>query len=184
MVSSAILLAFIGDNAFQVDAAEAEAAARAKYPLLFHPNETVEMAFKAGGGIGRDKSYLTTHRLLIKDGKGIGSKRKNYLSIPYDTIQAFSVQSAGVWDGDMELKVWTAGSFTHRIDFAKGQVDLFAVQAYMNSKSKRSRGSLVLHTVQKKCTTPAPGILTHLDTRFSFHLSLSFPFSEHVWRRN
>jgi hypothetical protein len=173
MVSSEVLLAFIGDNAFQVDAAQAEAAAREKYPLLFHPNETVEMAFKAGGGIGRDKSYLTTHRLLIKDGKGIGSKRKNYLSIPYDTIQAFSIQSAGMWDGDIELKVWTAGSFTHRIDFAKGQLDLFAIQAYMNSKSKR--GSLCCTEYSATCL----GLLTHLDSFIP--LPLSFPFSQHVW---
>lgn len=70
---------FIFDNAYSVDAKEAEQQMRKKYPLLLHKQETVILAFKDRGGRGRDKEYFTSHRILIKDGKGIGSKRKNYL---------------------------------------------------------------------------------------------------------
>lgn len=125
---------FLGNNSFQVDASQAEASIREKYPLLLHEKERVELAFKGRGGTGRDKSYFTSHRILIKDGKGIGSKRKNYLSIPYYSIQAFSTETAGKFDGDVDLKVWSTGKDFIKIDFAGGQVDIFAVQQYLNSK--------------------------------------------------
>jgi hypothetical protein len=67
---------FIFDNAYQVDAKEAEDKMRSKYPHLLHEAETVELAFRDRGGKGRDKEYFTSHRILIKDGKGVGSKRK------------------------------------------------------------------------------------------------------------
>ena len=102
---------------------------------LLHANETIELAFKDRGGKGRDKEYFTSHRILIKDGKGVGSKRKNYLSIPYDSIQAFSVQSAGaVMDGDCELTLYPAAAPNVSIDFASANVDIFQVYQFFNSK--------------------------------------------------
>jgi hypothetical protein len=61
-----VLYDFIFDNAYQVDAGEAERNVRVKYPLLLHQEERVELAFKDRGGKGRDKEYFTTHRILIK----------------------------------------------------------------------------------------------------------------------
>merc|ERR1719261_482707 len=100
---------FVFDNAYQQDAAEVEQRVREKYPLLLHQDEKIELAFKGRGGKGRDKKYFTSHRILIKDGKGIGSKRKNYQSIPYTSIQAFSVETAGKFDGDVTVTVWSTG---------------------------------------------------------------------------
>jgi hypothetical protein len=125
---------FIGNNAYTVNAAEAEQSAREKYPLLFHKDERVVLAFVGRGGQGRDKTYFTSHRILFKDGKGIGHKRRNYLTIPYNTIQAFWIQTAGKMDGDSELRLWTTGKMYAGIDFAAKQVDLFAVQQFLNSK--------------------------------------------------
>lgn len=130
---------FIFDNAYKQDAADAERRMRQKYPHLLHADERVELAFKDRGGKGRDKEYFTTHRILIKDGKGIGSKRKNYQSIPYDTILAFSVQTAGsLLDADCELNIWTTGfpSFSH--DFASANVDMFQIYQFLNTKIKWS----------------------------------------------
>jgi hypothetical protein len=130
-----ITAAFVGNNSFQVDAAEAQAKIREKYPLLLHEKESVELAFTGRGGAGRDKSFLTTHRILIKDGKGIGGKRKNYLSIPYSAIQAFSISTAGkLLDGDVELRMWPEGMDQQTIRFAKDQVNIFEVQGFMNLK--------------------------------------------------
>lgn len=57
---------FIFDNAYQVDADEAERKLREKYPKVLHADERVELAFTDRGGKGRDKEYFTTHRILIK----------------------------------------------------------------------------------------------------------------------
>ena len=127
---------FLGNNAVSVDATNEESSVRSKYPLLLHPDEHVEIAFKDRGGAGRDKSYFTTHRILIKDGKGVSGKRKNYLSIPYSSLQAFAIETAGsAFDGDGELKLWSKGSGQQqKIDFAKGSVDMFGIQQFLNSK--------------------------------------------------
>ena len=128
---------FIFDNAYSVDAKEAEQRMRQKYPLLLHEKETVILAFKDRGGKGRDKEYFTSHRILIKDGKGIGSKRKNYLSIPYDSILAFAVQTAGsTLDKDTELEVWSSGYPKICINFSSANVDLFQIYQLLNAKIK------------------------------------------------
>ena len=127
---------FIFDNTYQVDAKEAEDSVRSKYPKLLHEAETIELAFKDRGGKGRDKEYFTSHRILIKDGKGIGSKRKNYMSIPYASITAFSVQSAGaLMDGDCEFSVWSTGGYPKiSIPFSATNVDIYQVYQFLNAK--------------------------------------------------
>ena len=128
------LLAVLGGNAVGIDPNEAEREQREKYPLLLHPEEHIEMAFQVKG-FGRDKSFLTTHRILIKDGKGVGNKRRSYLSIPYNTIQAFAVETAGsILDDDTELKLWTNGKVTIKIEFSKREINVWSIQQYMNAK--------------------------------------------------
>jgi hypothetical protein len=125
---------FIFDNAYQLDAASVEASVRSKYPLLLHKDEQLVLAFKDRGGKGRDKEYFTSHRILIKDGKGIGSKRKNYQSITYKSIQAFSVETAGKFDGDVSIKVWSTGVRYARIDFATANVDIYQLQQFLSAQ--------------------------------------------------
>jgi hypothetical protein len=121
----------------QVDASEAESKMRAKYPLLLHAHETIELAFTDRGGKGRDKEYFTSHRILIKDGKGVGNKRKNYLSLPYENILAYSVQSSSALiDDDTELNVWSNAYPKLSIDFAKSNVDIYKVYQFLNAKTK------------------------------------------------
>lgn len=133
---------YIFDNTYAVDAAEAEKKMRDKYPHLLNDNERVQFAFKDRGGLGRDKEYFTTHRIIIKDGKGVGSKRKNYKSIPYSTICAYSVQTSGAFaDGDAELTVWSTGCPKVTIDFSTSNVDVFQVYQLLNAKVWTARFS-------------------------------------------
>jgi len=127
---------FLFDNAYAVDAKGAEESVRSKYPGLLHADESIELAFKDRGGKGRDKKYFTTHRILIKDGKGVGGKRKNYTSVPYDTILAFSVQSAGpsMLDGDSELVIHSTGIAKVTMDFSAENVDIFQLYQLLNTK--------------------------------------------------
>ena len=72
---------------------------------------------------------------MIKDGKGIGSKRKNYLSVPYELILAFSCQTAGALiDDDCELNVWSRGAPKVSIDFSKSNVDVIQIYQFLNNK--------------------------------------------------
>jgi hypothetical protein len=125
---------FICDNAHATDSAEAEKSMRQKYPLLLGAKEKVVLAFKDRGGMGRDKSYFTTHRILIKDGKGIGSKRKNYKSIPWWSIEAFSTDTAGKFDGDVSVRIYSKGIDYIEIDLAADKVDIYQIQQFLNAK--------------------------------------------------
>jgi hypothetical protein len=125
----------IFNNAYQVDAQAAEGKVRQEYPKLLHETERIEVAFKDRGGAGRDAQYFTSHRILVQDGKGVGNKRKNFLSIPYTSIRAFGVQtSAAAIDADVELHIWASGHAKVSLDMAKSKVDLFQLYQYINSK--------------------------------------------------
>ena len=57
-------------------------------------------------------------------------KRTEYKSCPYHSIKAFSVETAGSIDADVELKIYGAGTDVS-IDFDKKKVDIFEVQKYI-----------------------------------------------------
>ena len=87
-------------------------------PLLVE-GERVFLAFK---GI-RDSVLFTNKRLLSINVQGITGKKRDYSSLPYAKIQAFSVETAGTLDLDAELELWFAGLGKVRLEF-KGKVDI------------------------------------------------------------
>mmetsp|Transcript_43399 Transcript_43399/g.114772 ORF Transcript_43399/g.114772 Transcript_43399/m.114772 type:complete len:786 (-) Transcript_43399:312-2669(-) len=124
---------FVFQNAIQTDAAEAEAKLRGHEARLLQESESVKMAFK----IERDHFYFTTTRILFKNKKGPLGQRISYRSLPYAAIKAFAVQSTGVmFDGDSELRIWTDMYQLGYVvmNFAKGKVDIFEVQAFFNAE--------------------------------------------------
>lgn len=125
---------FVFDNAYAEDAQDAERRIREKYPNLLHEREQIILAFKGRGGKGRDKDYFTTHRVLIKNGKGVGSKRKNYKSVPYSSIQAFACDTAGDFDGDVRVQIWSMGIPHVSISLAKDYVDIYQIQQFLNGQ--------------------------------------------------
>lgn len=59
------------------------------------------------------------------------SKKVEYHSIPYKSVVRFSVESAGHFDMEAELKLWTSGMSTPtRKTFSKA-VDIYEVQALL-----------------------------------------------------
>ena len=102
------------NNAEPISKEEAESHLKEDCPGLLLQDERVEMGFKAT----RDKYYFTTHRVLIEDKHGITGKRTEYKSCPYHSIKAFSVETSGSFDSDVELKVY-GGSLDLSIDKQK-----------------------------------------------------------------
>lgn len=70
------------------------------------PSETVSLAYK----VIRDFFVFTDRRLILVDIQGITGSKVDYMSIPYKSIVRFSVETAGTFDLDAELKVWVSGS--------------------------------------------------------------------------
>ena len=58
----------------------------------------------------RDLIVFTNKRLLLIDKQGMSGKKVEYHSIPYRSIVHFSIETAGTFDLDAELKIWLSGS--------------------------------------------------------------------------
>lgn len=56
----------------------------------------------------RDVVVFTTKRVIAVNVQGIG-KRKDYTSLPYRKVTAFSVETSGVLDIDSELQMYFGG---------------------------------------------------------------------------
>lgn len=68
--------------------------------------ETVEKAYK----LIRDMFIFTNRRLILVDKQGVTGKKIEYHSIPYKNITHFSIETAGNFDLDAELKIWISGT--------------------------------------------------------------------------
>ncbi|MEI5909482.1 PH domain-containing protein [Bacillus spongiae] len=73
---------------------------------LLTSNEEIESAFK----LVRDLIIFTDKRLLLVDKQGLTGKKVEYHSVPYKSISHFSVETAGTFDLDAELKIWISGA--------------------------------------------------------------------------
>lgn len=68
--------------------------------------EKVEHAYK----LIRDLLIFTDKRLILVDKQGVTGKKVEYHSIPYKSIVHFSIETAGTFDLEAELKIWLSGS--------------------------------------------------------------------------
>ncbi|AWN41821.1 PH domain-containing protein [Methylobacterium durans] len=67
--------------------------------------ESVRVAFK----VIRDLFVFTDRRLVFVDRQGLTGRKVEYLTVPYRAITAFSIETAGSFDLDSELKIWVSG---------------------------------------------------------------------------
>lgn len=73
--------------------------------ILAH-SESVERAYK----LVRDLFIFTNKRLILIDKQGLTGKKMEVHSIPYRSITHFSIETAGNFDLDAELKIWISGN--------------------------------------------------------------------------
>lgn len=88
-------------NASESDAQELQQ----ELSRLLSTNERVEKAFV----IIRDQLIFTNKRLILVDKQGMTGKKKEFLSVPYRSIERFSMETTGHFDLDAELKIWVRG---------------------------------------------------------------------------
>ena len=80
---------------------------------MFAPGEEIIQSFR---GI-RDGVVFTNKRIITINVQGITGKKKDFTTLPYSKIQAYSVESAGVFDLDSELDLWFSGMGRVRFEF-------------------------------------------------------------------
>lgn len=77
-----------------------------EYERLLAPSERIEKAYK----LVRDVFIFTNKRLVLIDKQGVTAKKVEYHSIPYRSITHFSIETAGHFDLEAELKIWISGT--------------------------------------------------------------------------
>jgi len=95
------------------------------YGKLLLENENIEMGFK----LIRDTFIFTNKRLILIYIQGVTGSKTEYLSVGYKSITRFSVETAGTFELDAELKIWISSELQPSIvkQFNKS-VDVYEVQ--------------------------------------------------------
>lgn len=111
-------------NAATVDVQQATQ----EYGRLLTAGEIVELSYI----LVRDAVLFTNRRIILIDKQGVTGKKVEYMSIPWRSIHRFSVETAGHFDLDAELKVWVSGHAEPVLNqkFSRS-VDVYAIQAHL-----------------------------------------------------
>jgi hypothetical protein len=92
-----------------------------------------EAIFQTMSG-SRDMVIFTNKRIIAVNAQGMTGKKKDYTSLPYSKIQAFSFETAGTFDRDCEMDLWFSGLGVVRFEFtSKFDIHSFsrAIAAYV-----------------------------------------------------
>ncbi|WP_417238761.1 PH domain-containing protein [Bizionia sp.] len=102
-----------------------------KYGRLLLENETIELGFQ----LLRDTFMFTNKRLILIDVQGLTGSKVEYKSMPYKNISRFSLETAGTFDLDAELKIWISSENIPSVSkkFNKS-IDVYDVQKYLAEK--------------------------------------------------
>ena len=110
-------------NASKIDAAKVQG----EFDKVLAPGERVEHAYQ----LFRDYFVFTSKRLVLVDKQGLTGSKVEYHSIPYKSITHFSVETAGTFDLDAELKIWLSGTSTPIQKRFNKQLSIYEVQAVL-----------------------------------------------------
>lgn len=66
----------------------------------------------------RDYVVFTNKRIISVNVQGMTGKKKDFTSLPYAKISAFSVETAGHFDLDSELELWFSGLGKVKFEFS------------------------------------------------------------------
>ncbi len=97
------------------------------YGRLLADNEEI----RAGFQVIRDTFIFTSKRLILVDVQGMTGRKKEYLSIPYSKITKFSVESAGSFDLDADLKIWVGSDLVPIEKKFNRSTNIYEVQKWL-----------------------------------------------------
>ena len=96
-------------------------------PLLI-ANEQLISAYRAM----RDYVVFTNMRVISVNVQGISGKKKDFSSLPYSKVSAFSVETSGVFDLDSELEMYFSGLGKVKFEFT-GDSDIVQIGQIISS---------------------------------------------------
>jgi len=112
-------------NASQIDPGKVQK----EFGQILAPGEQVERAYQ----LIRDYFIFTDKRLVLVDKQGLTGSKVEYHSIPYRSITHFSVETAGTFDLEAELKIWISGAPVPIQKQFNKKLNVYEVQAVLAS---------------------------------------------------
>ncbi|MCT4616194.1 MAG: PH domain-containing protein [Marinifilaceae bacterium] len=81
----------------------------------------------------KDRVWFTNKRIIAMDVQGITGTKKEYRTFPYSKISSFSIETAGIFDGDSDFRIWLSGVGIFEIKFRK-ELDIKKVGQFLSEK--------------------------------------------------
>ena len=81
----------------------------------------------------RDFIVFTNKRIIAVNVQGVTGKKKDFTTLPYSKIQAFSIETAGVLDLDSELEIYFSGLGKIRFEIS-GKNDIAEIGKIISEK--------------------------------------------------
>lgn len=84
----------------------------------------------------RDMVIFTTKRIISVNVQGMTGKKKDFTSLPYSKVSAFSVETSGTFDLDSELELYFSGLGKVKFEFT-GQSNIIQIGQIIGSYALR-----------------------------------------------
>lgn len=110
-------------NASEVDAA----GMQEEFARVLATGERIDRAYV----LVRDAMLFTDRRLILVDKQGATGRKVEYHSLPYRAITHFSVETAGHFDLEAELRIWVSGRAEPFTTTFNRRLSIYAVQAVL-----------------------------------------------------
>lgn len=112
------MIDFSNGSVFKLSPCPSEEIAPSVAPIIV-AGEQVVSCYKAV----RDFVVFTDKRMIAVNVQGFTGKKRDFTSLPYSKVQAFSIETAGTFDLDAELDLWYSGLGKVRLEF-RGNSDI------------------------------------------------------------
>lgn len=129
------------------------------YGHVLLPGENVLKEFKAF----RDVAVLTDKKIIAVNVQGLTGTKVEVCVLPYSKMTAFAVESAGGFDLDAEMKVWSSGIGLVEFEFVRGEVDVRELAKILSqrvgvseSKSPIIQNSVPMEAASAVASAPVP----------------------------
>lgn len=116
------MIDFENGSLFKLSPVSPESQMERVGPLLVE-GECIIAAFKAI----RDSVAFTNKRVIAVNVQGLTGKKVDFTTLPYNKLQAYSVETAGTFDFDCELDLFFSGGIGMVRFEIKGNYDIIAL---------------------------------------------------------
>jgi hypothetical protein len=110
-------------NASEIDTSKIQQ----EFSQVLAPGEQVEHAYQ----LIRDYFVFTNRRLVLVNRQGVTGSKIEYHSIPYKSITHFSIETAGHFELDAELKIWISGTALPLVKTFNKKLNIYEVQSVL-----------------------------------------------------